>query len=72
MWRDKLKIVAMGICTGISMLLLAIAYLPGFYPEAHIRLRQNRLIHLVPIVVVVEVVSAAGWLYLKHKENDHA
>lgn len=72
MHGDRLKIAAVGVCTGVSVLLLAIAYLPGFFPEGYKRLRQNRVIYLVPVAIVVEVVPAVGWLYLKHKENDNA
>lgn len=72
MFFDKMKIAGMGLCASFLALLLAVAYLPGFFPVGFEGLRQSRLIYLVPVVTVTGIGSAISWLYLKHKADEHA
>lgn len=67
-----LKIVGMGVCAGVLMLLLAIAYLPGFCMAGYEGLRDSNMIGFVPLITVVGIGSAVSWLYLKYKEDDLA
>ncbi len=65
--KNSFKKIAIGICTGISAILLAIAYAPDFHPVAYEKLRKSRMIYMVPGIVVFQLSTAIAWLYINTK-----
>lgn len=63
---DNVVIVASIV---IAIIILSIAYLPNIYPEGYARLRQNRLIHLVPIAAVIQIAGTVGLIRIKTQED---
>lgn len=67
---ERLKIIGMGICVGVSGIMLAAAYIPSFYPEGYERCRRIGLIQVVLPTATLQIGAAVGWLYLKSKEKE--
>lgn len=61
-----------GICFAVIILLLVIAYIPSFAPNAYEHLRQTGIITVVPLVASVGGFSALAWLWMISgaKENN--
>jgi len=70
MRNNTLKVIAVGFCVGIIMILLTAAYIPGYYPEGYERLRGSGLIKFIPTLAVFQITSAVSWLYIVSVEND--
>lgn len=59
-----------GICFATMLLLLLVAYLPGFAPDAYIKLRRTGLISLVPMIASVGILAAIGTLLSTKETNE--
>jgi hypothetical protein len=72
---NTLLVIGAGICVGISITMLAIAFLPSFYPVGFKCIHQTGLTPVVPLIAAIQLSASAGWLYVssinKNGDNNH-
>jgi hypothetical protein len=72
---NTLLVIGAGICVGISITMLAITFLPAFYPAGFERIQRAGLVPVVTLIAVIQLSASAGWLYVsctyKKGDNNH-
>jgi hypothetical protein len=72
---NTLLVIGAGICVGISITLLAITFLPAFYPAGFERIQRAGLVPVVLLIAAIQLSASAGWLYVsctyKKGDNNH-
>lgn len=68
-------VIGAGICVGISITMLAITFLPAFYPAGFERIHRTGLVPVVALIAAIQLSASAGWLYVsctyKKGDNNH-
>lgn len=68
--QNKFGVLMAGAGLVVCAILLATAYLPGFWPEAYERARQTRIIMLVPVSAALLVLGSVGLMYISTQKEE--
>jgi hypothetical protein len=66
---SPLLVIGVGICVGISITMLAITFLPSFYPVGFERIHRAGLTPVVPLIAAIRLSASACWLYVSCINN---
>lgn len=68
--KTKLLIIAAGVGVSITAVMLAIAYIPNYYPTGYERLHTTGFVKLVPLLAAIQIGASVGLLYLSSKKEE--
>lgn len=63
------KLIAAAGGTAITVVMLLIAYVPGFHPEGYERLRHDGLLYVVPLLSAIQISTTVAWLYISSQNK---